>query len=320
MTTTALTAPSAGAMITGDLLTRFADFLRLNVAEGDASPETLRAYYTHVRGYTAWCNTANLDPATATYADLVGYRKSLVEHPFSKGTVARKVAALRRFYEAARSWGMRQDNPAEGLKAPADHTAQEERIKFLPLASFKKLLAAPQGDAPRARRDRAMIALMGYHGLRVAEVAGLVITDYAAGDLPRLTIRHGKGDKRRDVYLVASTTKLLDAWLQVRKGGPGQQAIFTDLDNHHRGEGLKARAMRYLVDGYLGGLGLKAQGVSCHSLRHSCATWALYGGAQLLSISQALGHSSTKTTEGYAKIVDRIKENPALYLETLLAA
>jgi len=304
---------------TGDLLARFADFLRLNVAEGDASPETLRAYYAHARDYVAWCAAAGLNSATASYDDLVAYRKHLVDHGYSRGTVAYKVAALRRLYEAARSWGLRQDNPAEGLKPPKDTTAPEDRRKFLPLEGLARLLAAPQGDTPRARRDRAILALMAYHGLRVSEVAHLVITDYAAGDLPRLTV-HGKGNKQREVYLVDATTRLLDAWLQVRQARPRVKAIFTDLDNHHRGQPMTARAIRYLVDGYLADLGLKAEGVSCHSLRHSFATWSLAGGAKLLSISQALGHSSVETTQVYAKIVDRVQENPALYLGRMLGA
>jgi integrase/recombinase XerD len=319
----ALTRSDPGLVVimpqAGDLLSRFADFLRLNVAEGDASPETLRAYRAHARDYVAWCTAAGLNPATASYADLVDYRKHLVERGYSRGTVAYKVAALRRLYEAARAWGLRGDNPAEGLKPPKDTTATEDRRKFLPLEGLARILAAPQGNTPRARRDRAILALMAYHGLRVSEVAHLVLTDYAAGNLPRLTV-HGKGSKRREVYLVDTTTKLLDTWLQVRKARPGERAIFTDLDNHHRGKPMTARAIRYLVDGYLTAVGLKAEGVSCHSLRHSFATWSLAGGAKLLSISQALGHSSVETTQIYAQIVDKVRENPTRYLERMMGA
>jgi len=310
----ALTTPQ-----TGDLLARFADFLRLNVAEGDASPETLRGYRADARDFVGWCATAGLNPARASYDDLVAYRKTLVEHGYKRGTVARKLNALRRLYEALRSWGLRSDNPAAGLKPPTDATAPEDRRKFLPLEGLARLLASPQGDSPRARRDRAILALMAYHGLRVSEVSRLVVTDYAAGDLARLTV-HGKGSKQREVYLVDNTTRLLDAWLQVRVARPRVPAIFTDLDNHHRGKGMTARAIRHQVDGYLTAVGLKAEGVSCHSLRHSFATWSLAGGAKLLSISQALGHSSIETTQVYAKIVDRVQENPALYLGRMLGA
>ena len=51
------------------------------------------------------------------------------------------------------------------------------RVKYLPLEGLKQLLAAPQGDGPLPRRNRAILALMGVHGLRVSEVAGLKLDD-----------------------------------------------------------------------------------------------------------------------------------------------
>jgi site-specific recombinase XerD len=44
------------------------------------------------------------------------------------------------------------------------------------------------------------------------------------------------------------------------------------------------------------------------------------GGAKLTAISGAMGHSSIETTQVYAKIVDRINENPARYLDALMGA
>ena len=82
---------------------------------------------------------------------------------------------------------------------------------------------------------------------------------------------------------------------------------------------MTARAVRYLVDGYLEELGLKGKGVSCHALRHSAATWARFsrGRAKLDAIGDLLGHASVQTTRVYSKIVDRMRENPARYLEEL---
>jgi site-specific recombinase XerC len=118
------------------------------------------------------------------------YRRELVAQ-HKVGTVAVKLAAIRRLYEAAVWRGLRQDNPAAGLRAPKDRTARAERIKFLPLEGLRRLLDAPKGDDPAAVRDRAILALMGRHGLRVSEVAGLTVdaVDFDAG-----TIRiFGKG-------------------------------------------------------------------------------------------------------------------------------
>ena len=78
-------------------------------------------------------------------------------------------------------------------------------------------------------------------------------------------------------------------------------------------------SIRSLVDGYLKAGGLKAEGISCHALRHSAATWTRAGGAKLDAIADMLGHSSTTTTQVYAQIVDKMSENPARYVEAVLA-
>jgi site-specific recombinase XerD len=83
---------------------------------------------------------------------------------------------------------------------------------------------------------------------------------------------------------------------------------------------VSARAVRYLVDGYLERLGLKAKGISCHSLRHSAATWARTGGAKLDALADMMGHADVSTTRIYAQIVDKMTENPARFLEAMLTA
>jgi len=55
-------------------------------------------------------------------------------------------------------------------------------------------------------------------------------------------------------------------------------------------------------------------------MSHSFATWSLAGGGKLEAISAAMGHSSIETTGVYAKVVDKIQENPARYLESMLTS
>lgn len=300
-----------------DIHEAFARFLRLNVAQGDASPHTIRAYYSRVRPFVAWCEGEGIDPALSSEEDILRYRAHLVEEGYARATIGSRLSALRQFYAAAVWRGLRPDNPAEGVKAPADRTAPEERIKYVPLEGFKRLLEAPDASTPKGRRDRAILVLMALHGLRVAEVASLTIDDYRAGQPSWVTV-NGKGGKARQVYLTARTQAQLVEWLAAREAGPGVRAIFTTLARRVKGTALGTRGLRRVVDGYLGRLDLKEEGVSCHSLRHSFATWSLMGGAKLLSISAALGHSSIETTQTYAKVVDRVRENPTVFLERLM--
>jgi site-specific recombinase XerD len=304
-------------LASSDLLADFGAYLRLHVADGDASAHTLRSYYSNARAFADWCDDSDVKPGAATEDDLLHYRRWLTTF-YSRGTVGVKLAAVRRLYEAAVWRGLRADNPAAGLKAPKDRTARAERVKYLPLEGLRRLLAAPEGDGLAARRDRAILALMGRHGLRVAEVAALDVVDV---DLEQGTVHVlGKGRKARTVQLVESTKAALVAWLAVRvpRDTSTQPALFVSLDRNAHGSRLSTNGLRYIVDGYLERLGLKADGVSCHSLRHSAATWARAGGAKIDAIADMLGHASTDTTRVYAKIVDKMTENPARYLEAML--
>ena len=296
----------------------FGRFLRLYVAEGDASPATIRTYHAQAAQYVAWCQQQGVSPSTATENDIIAYRKYLVETGYKPTTIALKLAVVRRLYEAIQWRGLRDDNPAAGVKSPRDRTARDERVKYLPLDGLKQLLAAPQGDGPLPRRNRAILALMGVHGLRVSEVAGLKLDDLDLNEGVVTVL--GKGRKVRTVYLTDQTTQVLAAWLEVRGKVALDEvhALFVVVGPNGPGTAIGARGIRYLVDRYLEELGLKAEGISCHALRHSAATWSRAGGARLDAIAGMLGHTSVTTTGVYAKIVDKIAENPARYLEELM--
>jgi site-specific recombinase XerD len=302
-----------------DLLAAWADFLRLDVAQGDASPRTVATYQAQVRDFLAWCEAQGVHPALATEDDLKAYRAHLVER-YARATVAIRLAAVRRFYQAAVWRGYRPDNPAAGIRPPRERTARDERVRFLPLEGLKRLLDAPRGDGLRATRDRAMLALMGIHGLRVGEIVALDVADLDP-DAGTVSVP-GKGGKRRTVYLVDISRQRLADWLAVREraAGEGETALFVALDRAGRftGRRMTRRAVEALTDRYLERLGLKRDGLSCHSLRHSAAVWARAFGATVDALADMLGHASVDTTRVYARIVNRMQENPARFLEAAL--
>ena len=132
----------------------------------------------------------------------------------------------------------------------------------------------------------------------------------------------GKGRKTRTVHLTETSAAALRQWLDIRESvaKPGESALFVSLDRAHKGGGMSTRAIRYVVDNYLADVGLKAEGISCHSLRHSAAMWSRAGGAKLDALADMLGHADVSTTRIYAKVVNKMTENPAKSLEAMLTA
>ena len=173
----------------------------------------------------AWCAERGINPATAAEDDIAVYRWELVAQ-YKVGTMTVKLAAIRRLYEAAVWRGLRQDNPAAGLRAPKDRTARAERIKSLPLDGLRRLLDASKGDGAAAVRDRAILALMGRHGLRVPEVAGLIVD---AVGLDAGTVRvTGKGRKTR-------TGALTSCQREEKRGLLSPLSMcYCEVSTHHR--------------------------------------------------------------------------------------
>jgi integrase/recombinase XerD len=95
-----------------DLDVAFADFLRLDCANGDASPDTIRGYRTQVAQGVRWCLARAINPATATPDHVKGYRQDLVSRGFKAASIAHKLTIVRRFYQSTVSAGLRRDNPA----------------------------------------------------------------------------------------------------------------------------------------------------------------------------------------------------------------
>ena len=109
-----------------DLDAAFARFLRLAVANGDASADTIRGCRSQLAAWVSWCADQRVNARTATVADVKRYREHLVAQGRQPSTIAHKLNVLRRVYAAAVAGGLRADNPATGLRAPRDRRAPED--------------------------------------------------------------------------------------------------------------------------------------------------------------------------------------------------
>lgn len=309
--------------VDADIDLAFADFIRLEVRDGAASPQTARTYRANVADFWRWSREAGKEPNQATEDDLKAYRRHLVEQGVKEATLRARLSAVRRFFAALVWRGLRADNPAAGLRAPGDRTAPEEAIRYLPADYLPRLLAVLPGG-PTGLRDRALLALFGLQGARVSELAGLDVSDIDLDSRPaRVRIRHGKGSKKRTLLAASFDRAALAAWLAVRDqvAASDEDAVFVTLRSNQEGapgRRMTARSIRRRVDRYLTKAGLKADGVSCHSLRHSAATWSAASGVKVEAIQAMLGHANVAQTGVYAKVADRIRNNPAVALEQFL--
>jgi len=273
-------------------LDQFMDFLRY---ERNASPHTIAAYRRDLQRFLTFLKENGWSPDRADNVAVRSYLASLYDEKLKKSSVARKLAAVRSFYQFGIRKHWRSDNPARVVATPR----QEKPVpSFLSEEEMADFLDIPESDRWIDLRNRAALELLYASGVRVSELVGLDLDDLNLGD--RLIRVAGKGKKERLVPFGRTAEIGLRRYLEKRpaggKGG-GPNALF--LNN--RGARLSVRAIQRLVADSLARTAVRRK-ISPHSLRHSFASHLLSRGADLRVIQELLGHASLATTQKYTHL------------------
>jgi len=273
------------------------DFVRSLVG---AAPNTVAAYRRDLEQFMAWADRAGVQgPGEVTPLLLRRYLASLANRRFERRTIARKAAAVRRYFAWARRAGLVGADPARRLSAPRGdarlpRVLKERELELLLGDGDGRGPAAGNGD-PVVVRDRAVLELLYGSGLRVSELCEL-----RPGDLDlrraRVTV-WGKGSKQRVLPMSEPSVDAARGWL-----GEGRAALATDRSPadrvflNRRGHALTPRDVRRILD--------RRSPVPTHphALRHTYATHLLDGGADLRAVQELLGHADLATTQVYTHV------------------
>ena len=153
-------------------------------------------------------------------------------------------------------------------------------------------------------RDRAMVMVLLYSGIRVSECAALDVDDVAiSARKGRLEVRHGKGERRRAIPLNAAARDALAAWLgeRDRLTRPSERALFVNRSERRistRGIGEAIRKLGAEVGLY----------VTPHVLRHTCLTMLVRDGSDLVLVAELAGHARLETTRRYTLPSERDRQ------------
>lgn len=269
------------------------------------STHTVRNYVSDLRSFAAFAGAKSADAfaAAATEAQVKSFLASLHKGKKAPASVARRLVALRAFFDFARERGWRDDNPAAGVRGPVVP-------KKIPAVLSEEYAGQLIDEARRAalsgERDRTIFELLYGCGLRVSELTGL---DLAAVDFERREVRvRGKGDKERIVPFGDFAAEALRAWLPERAKLTEKRPAERALVVNRRGSRITAAGVTFVLRGISRRMPERAD-FSPHTLRHSFATHLLDRGADLRAIQELLGHANLATTERYTQVsVGRLKE------------
>ena len=259
------------------------------------SPHTIRSYLTDLEQLSVFLsdNLMPDDPAEITSHHLRSWIVSMMENGITPVSVHRKISCVRVFFRWLRKDGIVKNDPLEKVALP-------KQKKTLPVfvreEALENLLDNNNfGDDFKGIRNRTIIEMLYFTGMRRAELTGLKISDIDfSGSTLKVT---GKRNKQRIIPLTGPFIKRVEDYLQRRneiQGNDDERWLFIT----EKGNKLYDKSVYNLVKAYLS-MVTTIEKKSPHILRHTFATHMLNRGADLNAIKEFLGHANLSATQVY---------------------
>lgn len=280
-------------------------FLEMLVAERGASQNTVDAYKRDLRGFFAFAAQGGRDALMCDEQDLRAWQRAQAAAGMSARTGARRLSALRQFFQFLFAERIRTDDPSRHLDRPKQGRPLP---KYLSEGEVDRLLATAAAYPGRhGVRMTALLEILYATGLRVSELVGLPMT--AFGRDRRVLIVRGKGGKERMVPMTEPAIDALAAWLSVRepsnKEGMRGRVASPWLFPSRSAKGYLTRVrFGQMLKQLAIDAGIDPHRVSPHVLRHSFASHLLAHGVDLRSLQQMLGHADIGTTQIYTHVLE----------------
>ncbi|WP_293989921.1 tyrosine-type recombinase/integrase [Sphingomonas sp.] len=266
-------------------------FLEMLAAEAGAAKNTIVAYASDLRLASEALGGGLAEASPADLAKLGDGWSAL-----SRATVARKSAALRRFFAFLADEGHRADDPGTALPRPGARRALPKVLSHSDVDRLFATIAERQARTPPDPNDlrlAALVELLYGSGLRATELVSLP-RNAIQPDRPYLILK-GKGGRERLAPISDRARAAVAAW---REYVASDRAWLFPSGKTH----LSRVRLYQLIKALAAEAGIPPDRVSPHVLRHAFATHLLEGGADLRALQAMLGHADIATTEIYTHI------------------
>ena len=274
----------------------FIDALRF---EREMSENTCAAYARDLRAFAADAQRRGVTgPADVTRAHIAEFLRGEREQGLAASTRARRTVAIRMWLKDLKARRLIAHDPTELLDAP-------KKAKTLPKVLSEeevfRLLDEVKGTTPRDLRDRALLEVLYGCGLRVSEACALTRDDIVAeGELVRIL---GKGSKERLVPIGGAAGRALRSYCEsARDTFTKGRLDVNELFVTRLGKPFTRQGVFKVIRERAAAVGIAADRISPHVLRHCFASHMLQHGADIRAIQELLGHADIGTTQIYTHV------------------
>jgi site-specific recombinase XerD len=271
-------------------ITGLAEFLSMFESKG-----TVSVYRSDIGEFF---KTMKKAPDKITKMDVIKYLSKLKAKKLASATINRKFAALRSYYDFLVSTDVVVKNPFKGKDLRIPKMVRPDKV-YLTNEERQKVVDILQGKELRFVRQRAVVYLMLYNGMRRGEICKFMVGDLIVdGDTWAVNI-HGKGNKDRIRPLHSEAKKVLKEYMRLDKRFNGRKILDSApiFINQH-GNPLKPGNIYDMVLMLCRRAGIEKH-ISPHVFRATFTSMALEQGVPLTSVQYDLGHSSPETTAMY---------------------
>ncbi len=263
-------------------------------------PNSVIGYTRTLNCFWAWLSNEGVtDLRSMTRAQLQRYAAYVQTLAVSRATQAVRIRALKRLFSFLVESNYLLMNPAAGLRDPS--SGQPLPKPILTHAEMKRLLTQPNTSLAHGIRDRAFLELLYSTGIRIGEAIALTVydVDLEAG---LLKVQLGKGGKGRVAPIGKEAARWLREYLEkIRPWHNGLAPHERRLFLTYQGHPLTHSTIEMMIRRYTRAAQIKKR-VTCHTLRHTCATHLLEAGADVVAIKELLGHQDLRTTQIYTRV------------------
>ncbi|MGE5674653.1 MAG: site-specific tyrosine recombinase XerD, partial [Mycobacterium leprae] len=280
------------------------EFINYLSVERGLAMNTLESYGRDLRQYSQYLEQDDeTDLDSVTRDKIINYLMFLQSQGKATATIARRLAALKAFYQFLVREHRISADPTANLESPK----LEKRLpKVLTVSEVERLLAQPDSSQPACIRDRAMLELLYATGIRVSELVNLNVADVNL-DMGYIKC-YGKGSKERIVPLGSLAIQSVRSYLTSARARLVKDRDEAALFVNHHGHRLTRQGFWKIVKKYADDAKIEKE-ITPHTLRHSFATHLLENGADLRSVQEMLGHADISTTQIYTHVTKgRLKE------------
>lgn len=196
------------------------------------------------------------------------------------------------------------------LKVPSKKKPKPLIPYFRP-DDIKILFEQPDTSTKWGRRDLVLLTILYDTGARVQELIDIRLRDVRLVN-PAVITLHGKGKKVRQVPIMGNVKKLLASYMEELDCNTGIAKEDAPLFSNQQRKKLTRWGVSYIIKKYVEQAKQNKDfcmdfDVHPHVFRHSKAMHMLQAGINIVYIRDFLGHSSTKTTEVYARADSELK-------------